>query len=445
MARALASVALLLMLTACAARTASMPPVPTQPRYPDFVFPTVTDELAATMGERLERGWRYLQADNLRGAEREFADALKVAPAAVPAETALGYVELARKDAPDAVARFDRALQGSAQYVPALVGRGQALLALGRDGEALTSFETALQVEPVTGLRERVDVLRFRATQDNLARAKTASDAGRWDEARTAYQQALAASPDSPFLYRDLASVERQAGQTTEALEHVRKAIELDASDARAHALLGDLLDAQGDAAAALAALDEARRLDPSEVDAALYTRVRDRAAAAKLPAEYRAIDTATAVSRGDLAALLGVRLQSALEAVRPRQVVITDIRGHWAQAWIMTVARAGVMEPLPNYTFRPTAPMNRADFAQVVNRALQLVAARQPERAAKWQGVRLQIGDVPPTHLAYPAVSAAIASGVLTLDADGTFNLLRQVSGAEAGAAVMRLEALLR
>jgi len=444
-ARPLALV-LLVLSAACAGRVASMPPVPTQPRYPDFIFPAVsTDVGSMALADRLERGWRYLQADNLRSAEREFTEALKAMPDAPPAETALGYVELARKDSTDAISRFDRALQGSGTYVPALVGRGQALLALGREGDALTSFESALQIEPVNGLRERVDVLRFRAVQDNLQRAKAATDGGRWEEARAAYQQALTASPESPFLYRDLADVEHRAGQAPSALEHVRKAIELDANDARAHALLGALLEEQGDFTGALASLEKARAIDSSEVDDAVLARVRDSAVLAKLPEQYRAISGMPAISRADLAALLGVRLDSVLSAVRPRQVVITDVRGHWAQPWIMSVARAGVMEPLPNYNFEPSSRLNHADFAQVINRALQLVAARRPELASKWQGARLQIRDVPQGHLAYPAVSAAVASGVLSLDSDGTFDLLRPVSGAEATAAVTRLEAMLR
>lgn len=436
-------VLILTLAAACSARPADVVVAPLAPHYPDFIFPAA-DEATAPFAERLQRGWNYLQADNLRGAEREFSDGLKTSPSAPPLEAALGYVELARKDAKDAVARFDRALQGSTRYVPALVGRGQALLALGRDGDALTSFEAALAVQPVAGLRERVDVLRVRAMQDNLQRAKAATEAGRWEDARAAYQQALTASPESSFLYRDLAGVERRAGQPALALEHVRKAVELDESDAAAQTLLGELLDEQGDYPGAMAAVERARAMDPGAVPETTLARIREHAALSTLPEQYRAIGAAASVSRGDLAALLGVRLQRALSAVRPHQVVITDIRGHWAQSWILAVARAGVMEPLPNYTFRPDSPMTRADLAQVVNRALALVAATQPSIAAKWQGARLSVSDVLPGHLAYPAVSAAVASGVLGLDADGRFNLLRQVTGAEAAAAVTRLEALL-
>ena len=49
-----------------------------------------------------------------------------------------------------------------------------------------------------------------------------------------------------------------------------------------------------------------------------------------------------------------------------------------------------------------------------------------------------------PPTHLSYPAVSAAVASGVMPLS-NGNFELLRGVSGAEAIDIISRLEALAR
>src|SRR5687768_18601400 len=102
-----------------------MPPPPAAPLHPDFRYPTLpegTDSLQAT---RIERGWRYLQADNLRSAEGEFEAALQTQPSFYPAETALGYLELVRKEAKDAVARFDRALQTTNSYTPALLGRGQ--------------------------------------------------------------------------------------------------------------------------------------------------------------------------------------------------------------------------------------------------------------------------------------------------------------------------------
>jgi tetratricopeptide (TPR) repeat protein len=419
------------------------PPIPTAPHHPEYVFPVLpagTPEADATL---VDVGWRYLQADNLRTAERTFQELLKRQPAFHPAETGLGYVELADRDAKDAVTRFDRALQTSPNYVPALVGRGQALLELNRDGDALAAFESALKLDStLKDLQPRVEVLRFRALQDSLARAKAATEVARWEEARAAYTQALAASPESAFLYRELGLVDRKAGDTAAALEHFRKAIELDPNDARAHAQIGAILEEQNDPAGALDAYEKARAIDRAEVPDDVVTRLHEAAALAKLPDEYRAISSAPGVARADIAALIGVRLTQLIEEARPRQVVITDVRSNWAQQWITPVVRAGIMDTQPNYTFQPAARVRRGDLAQTVSRILALIATRNPERAKTWQGNPPKIADVSPGHLNYPAVSQAVASGVMPLE-NGAFQLLRPVTGAEALDVIARLEAL--
>jgi tetratricopeptide (TPR) repeat protein len=433
-----------LVAAGCAARAPMMPPEPATPRHPEFHYPVTPQGTDEVQNTRIERGWRYLQADNARTAEREFQAALKLQPSFHPAEAGLGYVELAEHDAKNAVERFDRALQTEASYVPALVGRGQALLELGRDGEALASFEAALKADSsLTALESRIEVLRFRAVQDNLARAKAASDAGRLAEARDAYLQATAASPDSAFLYRDLAMVERKAGEAAAALEHFRRAIALDPADARSLAQIASILEEQGDATGALDAYEKARALDPNEVPAERIARLRDAASLARLPEEYRAISSAAAATRADVAALIGVRLESLLTRTRPRQAVVTDVRGHWAQPWILSAVRAGVMDTQPNYTFQPSARVRRGDLAQTVSRILTLVATARPAAAKAWQSARVTMTDLPPSHLSYPAVSQAVASGVMPLDETGAFQLLRPVTGAEVVEVVSRLEAL--
>jgi tetratricopeptide (TPR) repeat protein len=385
-----------------------------------------------------------LQENNLRAAEREFQAALKDQPTFHPAETALGYLELARKDAKDAVGRFDRALATTSTYVPALLGRGRALLELGRDGDALASLEAALSADPsLTDLKGRIEVLRVRALQDNLARAKAASDAGRWDEARAAYAQAISASPESAFLYRDLALVNRKANDPIQALEHFRKAVSLDPTDARSWGQIAAILEEQGDAAGALEIYEKTLALDSAEVPVDRLERLREAAALATMPEEYRAIPAAPVATRGDVAAMIGVRLATLLAAAAQRQAVVTDTRGHWAQQWILPVVRSGVMDTQPNYTFQPGGRVRRGDLAQTVSRVLDLIATQKPETAKRWRDARLQIPDVGQAHLSYPAVSEAVASGVMPLAEDGTFQLLRPVTGAEVGDVVARLEAL--
>ena len=436
-------VSVIAVLTGCGPKTP--PVVAGAPKHPDFVFPVVPNGTKPDQASRIDRGWQYLQLDDQRSAEREFTAALKQQPSFHPAETAMAYLALARGNERDAASRFDRALQGDAGYVPALIGRGQAMLELDRNADALASFEAALAKDPsLTDLRSRVDVLKFRATQEMLARAKAAADARRWDEAASIYKQAIAASPESGFLYRDLAAVEQRAGQSANALEHYRKAAEIDPGDARALAGIAAILESQGDVVGALAAYEKARAIDPGEVPEAALTRLRAAAALAKLPPEYRAIPAGAEVTRADIAALIGVRLESLIARAKPREVIITDVRGHWAQPWITPVVRAGVMDTLANYEFEPKRLVRRNELATTVSRLITLIAAAKPELVRKLVNSRVTIGDVPATHLSYPAVAVAVASGIMPLS-NGNFELLRAVSGAEAMDIITRLEALAR
>lgn len=431
--------------SACAPRPA--PVGPAAPRYPDFVYPAVGSELASAREmPRHEAAWQALQRGDLATAERDFAAILSRDPGFYPAETGLGYVALARSAVDRALAHFDAALARAAGYAPALAGRGEALVLSERLDEALASFEAALAADAsLAAVRRRADVVRLRTVEADVARARQAAQAGRYEAAREAYERALARSPESGFLYRELALVERGLGRLDLALAHARRSVELDPADARAFVALGEVLAARGDYAAAAEALERAAAIEPTGALAGQVAELRARARLAGLPGEFQAIAGAPVVTRGDLAALVAVHLGELLDrAPRRDAVFIGDTRGHWAAAYILATARAGVMEVYPNYTFQPSQPVTRGDLALVVSRLLALVATVKPALAERWKGASVKLADVPPSHLSYPAVAAAVASGVIPPLADETFQLTRQVSGAEAKAVIERVGRLL-
>jgi tetratricopeptide (TPR) repeat protein len=433
----------LALLTACAPKIAPVPVV-TTPQFPEFTQPPVPAALADSPANAGHvRAWRFLQAGDLRNAEREIAAATKLAPAFYPAEASRGYLNLARKDPKAALGAFDRALELQGSYPAALVGRGQALVALGREPEAIAAFGAALAVDPsLTDLQRQIEVLRFRGLERDLADARAAAKADRADEARRIYQAAIASSPDSAFLYRELGAVEVRAGAADAALGYFRKAVELDPSDASSWDQVGQLLEARGDQQGAMAAYEEALRLEPGGAVEARRDALIARAELAKLPQEYRAIDTATQITRGDLAALIGVRLSELVLSMRSREaLVVTDVRQHWAEPWIMAVGRAGVIDAYDNHTFQPRTLVSRADLAQAVTKLLSRLGT--PAEAAAWQNARAQFSDIAAGHLAYPAASAAVTAGVMTAAADGSFQPSRPVTGAEAIETVQRLQAM--
>jgi len=86
----------------------------------------------------------------------------------------------------------------------------------------------------------------------------------------------------------------------------------------------------------------------------------------------------------------------------RGRQIVqattFPDIQGNWAQAFIEALAARGIIQGFPDGTFRPNAPVTRAQFAAMIRQAFD-----QPlERPAT------QFADIPANFWALDAIQEA-------------------------------------
>src|SRR5215471_10038353 len=124
-----------LVLAACGGgpRPTTTPAPVGAPKFADFVFPGAPPNLGPPdLLEAHTRAWQFLQAGDTREADRDFTSILKILPAFYPAEAGLGYSAFARRDAQAAVSHFERALAANPAYAPALAGKGDALLSLGR-------------------------------------------------------------------------------------------------------------------------------------------------------------------------------------------------------------------------------------------------------------------------------------------------------------------------
>lgn len=432
-----------LLAGGCAARV----PVVTNPAYPDFVFPAAPLSYAESPAADEQRdAWAFLQAGDLSQAETRFAALLARDAAFFPASAGLGWVDLARGGYRDAVEHFDAALDAAARYVPALVGRGDALLGAEDVSGALASFEGALAAAAAPARVERlVGELRLRVMSERYDDALEAVAAGRLSDAEVAYADMIAASPESAFLYVELARLKQRQAETAEALVWTRRARQLEPNEPGAVLLEASLLEALGELSAAADAYELAEALDPTDASAAGLARVRRELQLAGLPEQYRGITGAESATRGDLAALLGVRLAELLDdaAFGAPTPILTDTRDHWASPWIVEAARAGVMDVGAGNRFEPERIVRRGDLADVVAAALVLIADFDPEAARRWQTARVDLADMNPGHLNYESATRAVAAGVLRIEGDGRFDPIRAVSGAEAIDAVERLARL--
>src|SRR5579872_917205 len=435
---AAAAVGAALAIGACAPKRVELPIVST-PKFPDFVQPLVPPQYVGTPAGLAEmRGWVFLQAGDVRNAELEFAQSVKSTPT-YPIETSIGYIAVAKKDLAGALADFDRTLARDPNDVSALVGRGQVLLFMNREAEALPMFEAALTATrplPPNATTEEIkrhvavlnEVMKFRLLAQSISGARDASRAGRLDEALRAYNEAIQASPDSAFLYIESAAIERRKGDTDAAIDHLRKAVALDAGDFRSLTQIGEMLEAKSDVTGAIKAYSDAVAIEPNPD---LDKRIADlkENLTTPLPEAYRAIAQSPQITRADLATLIAVRLERLVPATRTQDDdPLTDVAPPTSKA-ILLVVRGGIMDAYPNHTFAPRGAVSRADLAQVASRLLARIAAQHPDQRPAWESAKLTFSDLPAEHLAYGAASAAVAAGVMTADAGNAFQPLRNVS----------------
>jgi tetratricopeptide (TPR) repeat protein len=443
-------VALAVAAAACGTKTAPPAAAPTTLAFPAYERPELLEPLPAPLPAavraRYEEGWARLQAGHPADAASIFADVSRAVAAFYPARAAQGYARLAARDHAAAVAAFDAALAAKPGYLPALAGRVDALLAANKGVEAIAALEALIAADPQqAAARTRLETLRLQVIEGLVVEARAARQRGDLDAARTAWTRAVDASPDSADFLRELAQVERQAGQLDAALARARAALLLDDGDASTHALVGEIEAARNNLRPALEAFQRAAQRDPKPEYGARITELERRIDLAGMPEAFRNIGARGAASRGDLAALLGVRLERFLAPARSQPApLMADVRGHWAQRWILDVARAGVMEVFPNHTFQPGTTLRRSDLARVVALIHARARAADPAAAARWRGRSVEIADVAAANPIREAADLTVEAGVLGLDPGGAFSATRAVSGAEAVAAVDRLAVLL-
>lgn len=90
------------------------------------------------------------------------------------------------------------------------------------------------------------------------------------------------------------------------------------------------------------------------------------------------------------------------------------DTAGHWAERHIAEAVRRGIVSGYPDGTFRPDAPITRAEFTALVARVLRLP---EPADWAPGYTDQAQIGD-----WARKAIAQAAAAGIVSGFDDGRF-----------------------
>jgi tetratricopeptide (TPR) repeat protein len=197
-----------------------------------------------------QRGLSALQAGNLKEAERLLQAITRTHPKHVPALSLLGVVlgRLGRNT--EAVASYDRALALAPDSIEAWYGRGMTLLAIGQRQEAIVSFDRVIAARPDF-------------THVHLLRAKLLADLGQRDAALEAIQKLLVTAPGLAEAWLGRSNILFEAKQYEEALAAAERAVALRPDLAEAWHGLGNVLIELNRHDEALSAYDRALALNP--------------------------------------------------------------------------------------------------------------------------------------------------------------------------------------
>lgn len=100
-----------------------------------------------------------------------------------------------------------------------------------------------------------------------------------------------------------------------------------------------------------------------------------------------------------------------------------TDIEGHWAKSYIEALAAKGIISGYSDGTFRPSEPVNRAQFAVIIEKAFSPTAQRPS----------INFTDVKNNFWAYQAIQTAYRGGYLSGYQGRAFRPQQQITRLQA------------
>jgi predicted O-linked N-acetylglucosamine transferase (SPINDLY family) len=230
-------------------------------------------------------GAALLDLGDARGAVQALEAAAKLKPDNAETLSNLGIALAHSGESKRALEMLDRAASLASESAVVLRHRGAVLGSLGRNAEAKQSLEKAIALEPDSPaahcnlgnvLREsglaseglahfrRASELDPAMIEAQIGLVRSLQDVGLEGEAREQGRKLLRDRPDSPaaFVFEGSSCMERD--DTKGAAAAFRRAIELQASNAEAHYLLGNVLMRQLRSADAIASYRRAIASDPA-------------------------------------------------------------------------------------------------------------------------------------------------------------------------------------
>jgi len=349
--------------------------------------------------------------------------------------TGLAYADLVAGDLAAAEEGFKAALETFPEMTPARVGLAQIYESRGEREKVFTEYREILKKDPQDRwAKPRYESLRDDLVKGSLEAARAARSAGDVEAAKREYLKVLFYEPERTEAHLDLARIYRQEKNSESALLHFRAALAAGQASEEVLTEYADFLAGTGELGLSLEVYEKLREVRPRDEELARrIEELRAKLGVFELPSQYAAVASLDAVAREDLAALIGVKFESYLDAPPKRTEILVDIAMSWAQRYIVKVASLEIMNAFDNHTFQPRRIINRAELAETAIRLIGVLQARGAKFVPLVDARRVQVADVSPDNYYYSSISRALALEIMSVTPERMFEPERVVPGTEA------------
>ncbi len=331
----------------------------------------------------------------------------------------------------EALFEFQQAKSLDPKYAPAYEGMGWVYLAQKNLEGARTAAKKSLDLDKHWVLARFI-----------LARLK--SEEKKYDEAVKIARKGLKAVANSTVPdkkdasitgYLTLGDIFRDADRYNDAQDAYSRVLEIDKTNMRADRAIRELAQYKTAIAGQSAILQKvARQKQITRADVAVLFVL-------ELPLEKvfrKAGNPEAAEFRPPQAPVMGP------PATPDKSSFGSDVpQDFWARSFIEEVEKRGIMEVYPDGTFRPQAPVNRAELAQIIEKFLVRIW-NDPGLESRYYGSTSPFSDVNNTAPIFNAVMVVASRNIIPGREDGTFQPFASISGTEAINIVRNLKAKL-
>jgi tetratricopeptide (TPR) repeat protein len=417
-----------------------MEPPPPPSLYIESPAPAMSAMLSLDDRIAMEDAWNNLKQGKAAKAEKILT---KLGSANPFYYAGLGYAALLLENLPLAEQNFEQAVRERQDMALAHLGLGQVYQKAGKEEQAYNEYLEVLKRDTENAWASKEsEAIRTKMTAELLKEGKAYADAGDKEKGKESYLKALHYSPKSQEAYLALARIYREETNYQNSLFHLRTA---NANDPKNKTILRDYADTLYLAEQFPRSLDIYERLlelDPQNKQVKdRIDLLKNKLGIVEIPSQYNNIGASEAVTKEDLAALIGVKLRDVLGETSPKPPVIVDITTSWAARFILKTTALEIMDVYSNHTFQPKKIMTRAEIAETLVRLVSLLRKNGYKIVEQIPIDRIQILDVSPEHFSFQAIAQVISIELMTLAPDRTFRPELGLSGREA---IKTLEILL-